>query len=425
MATVGAWTGNQVVALRTAMRLKQLDFATELKVTEKSVYRWEGGANIGPHGRRQLDDLLGRVSDEVLARFTELLHGGDDVRRRTLFKAAPVAAAGLLTMGLGADGEHVEWLASGVGKPDLAAVDLMRRKLYLTMQTDDTLGSPAAQGEVIAHERVIEAMLAECDDDDVVKPALLSLHAEAIGFAGALAWDTSEYKTAHRLYHLARETAHEAEDSDLAAYMLCGLSQLAIWEKKPRIAMDHAVAAQAWVRDSDDLALQVYTDLRMAEAAAIARQKRACLAALDAAGERIGAVTPGEPADSRAYFVGQAFYESYRGGCLTLIGEPHDAIEASRRAIAALPAAFTRDRAITLLELERGLLAIDEVDEAATAVKSAARLTSKNRSPRLISAIREGRAELQPWASSASVRDLDEELTARRIIKQPPTIVAV
>jgi tetratricopeptide (TPR) repeat protein len=421
MATVGAWTGKETRALRDAMRLSQLEFATELKLAEKTVYRWEAGGKVSPNGRRQLDDLLGRAPQHVLARFTELLHGGEDVRRRTLFKAAPVAAAGLLAIGL--DTDHVDWLASGAGQPDMAAIDLLRQTLYNTMRLDDTLGSPAAQGAIIEQQRVVEALLRDCEDDDTVKPALQSLHAEAIGFAGALAWDAGEYTAAYRLYNLAKDTAHDAEDGDLAAYMLCGLSQLAIWEKKPRVAMDHAVAAQAWVRYSEDLPLQLYADMRMAEAAAIAGQKRACLAALDSAGSRIGEVSPGDPADSRAYFVGAAFYESYRGGCLTLIGEHGDAVEASRRAIAALPTAYTRDRAVTLLELERGLLAMNEVEEAAHAVRAAAALTRKNRSPRLRTAIRDGRADLEPWAKTRAVRELDDELVERKIIDRPHDIV--
>ncbi|WP_446224999.1 hypothetical protein ACTWPB_07735 [Nocardia sp. IBHARD005] len=394
------------------MRLRQLDFATELKVTEKSVYRWEGGSNISTHGRRQLDRLLSRAPEDVLARFTELLHGGEDVKRRNLFKAAPVVAAGLLTVGL--DTDRAEWLASGAGRADMAAVDAIRHTLYAAMQLDDTLGSPAAQGMVIAQEQVTEAMLRDCGSE--VQPALLSLHAEWIGFAGALAWDAGEYPTAQRLYHLARDKAHEAEDDDLAAYMLTGLSQLAIWQKQPRIAMDHAAAATSWIRGSEDRQLSVYVHLRMAEASAIARKDRACRDALDAAERAMDGVHPGHPSESRAYYVGPAFFESYVGGCLTLIGEAGEAVEASRRAIAALPESYTRDRAVTLLELERGLIQLNEIEEAAAAVTEAARLTQQNRSPRLSAAIRDGRRELAPWATSSAVRALDAELVARDIV---------
>lgn len=333
--------------------------------------------------------------------------------RRQFLKAAPMAAAaGLLTLGL--DAEQAEWLASGAGRPDAAAVAAIRHTLYAAMQLDDTLGSPAAQGMVIAQEQVTNAMLRACGPD--VRSELLALHAEWIGFAGALAWDAGEYPTAQRLYHLARDKAHEAEDDDLAAYMLAGLSQLAIWQRKPRVAMDHAAAATSWIQGTEDRQLAVYVHLRMAEASAIAGKARACRDALDAAERTMDGVHPGHPADSRAYYVGPAFFDSYVGGCLTLIGEASEAVAASRRAIASLPESFTRDRAVTLLELERGLIQLGEIEDAAAAVGDAVQLTEQNRSPRLSAAICDGRRELAPWAGSAAVRALDEQLASRDIV---------
>lgn len=412
MANVTSWTGVECEALRDAMRLKYKDFADEIGVDKRTVMRWKTGSNISRHNASQLDALLGRVSDDVRARFVDLLCGGDNVKRRSFFKAPVAAAAGLLALGL--DSDRAEWLASGAGRADSAAVAAIRQTLYAAMQLDDTLGSPAAQGMVVAQEQVTEAMLRDCGPE--IQPALLSLHAEWIGFAGALAWDAGEYPTAQRLYNLARDKAHEAEDDDLAAYMLAGLSQLAIWQNKPRIALDHAAAATSWIQGTSDRQLSVYVHLRMAESAAIARKDRACRDALNAAERAIDGVHPGHPSESRAYFVGSGFFDSYVGGCLSLIGEPREAVAASRRAIAALPESYTRDRAVTLLELERGLVQLDEIDEAASAVVQAVRLTEQNRSPRLSLAIRDARRQLAPWEGSKAVRALDAELKERAIV---------
>ncbi|WP_433716815.1 hypothetical protein ACQP2U_39210 [Nocardia sp. CA-084685] len=198
--------------------------------------------------------------------------------------------------------------------------------------------------------------------------------------------------------------------------MLCHLSQLALWQHRPRVAVDYAVAARAWVAQSPDRPLRAYVAIRAAEAAAMAGQRQACLTALDEADRDIAGLEPCHPSQSRAYFVGGALLESYRGNCLTILREAAPAAEATRRALTLIPSHFTRDRAMSLLELERALIQLDEVDEAARVVGAAADLTAQNRSPRLIGAIRDGRRGLSPWAGSRTIRELDERLAERDIV---------
>src|SRR5690606_19200906 len=118
---------------------------------------------------------------------------GGDVDRRQLLKAAPVAA-GLVTLGL----QPGDLFPGGPGRPDAAAVQVIRSTLHSAMQLDDMLGSPAAQGMVVAQTSVTEAMLRDCTA--AIRPQVLALHAEWTGFAGCLAWDAGEYEAAARLY---------------------------------------------------------------------------------------------------------------------------------------------------------------------------------------------------------------------------------
>lgn len=409
MATVAAWTKQDCVALRDAYRWSQQDLAARIGVVVRTVKRWEAGDKIGRKAAADLDTALAQAPAEVAERFFQLRGEGGDVDRRQLLKAAPVAA-GLVTLGL----QPGDLFPGGPGRPDAAAVQVIRSTLHSAMQLDDMLGSPAAQGMVVAQTSVTEAMLRDCTA--AIRPQVLALHAEWMGFAGCLAWDAGEYEAAARLYMQARDMAHDAEDSDLGAYMLTHLAQLAIWQDRPRVAMDYAVAAQAWARDSRDQPLRAYVAMRMAEAAAMAGQKRACLDALAAAEVEIDGVEPSHPSTSRAYFVGSGMLESYKGGCLTLIGEPAEAVAASRRSLTMMDPTYTRDRAISLLELERGLIQLGEIDEAAAAVGEAVELTAQNRSPRLLGAIRDGRRDLSPWAGSRPVRELDVQLADRDIL---------
>lgn len=414
MATVVVnWNGSAAKALRKALRMTQPEFAAKLGFGERTVRRCESGGLIGDVYAAALATTLANATEDVERAF-RLLHTDtqeDDVDRRGFM----TALGGLATLGLAGDAARAQWLLSGAGRPDAWALERIRATLFEAMLLDDALGSPAARGMVIAQQQVTEAMLRDCLDS--LRPAMLSLFAEWIGLAGALAWDQNDYTTAARLYNLARDLAHEAEDSDGAGYMLAGLSQLAIWQGKPRIAVDHAVAATSWVSQSADHGLRAYVAMRTAEACATAGQRRGCLDALENATRAMDNVTADlSPADSRAYYVSQAFLESYRGQCLSLLGDSAEAVEASRRAVAAIEPTRTRDLALTLLELERALIQLGDIDEAAAAVAQAADLTDRNRSPRLSNAIKDGRAALAPWSGAQAVRDLDVRLAARDIV---------
>ncbi|WP_216894127.1 helix-turn-helix domain-containing protein [Nocardia alni] len=415
MAFVAIWTWEDCVALRRAYGMKQGTFARTLGVAERSVRRWEKDATpVGGLGQAAYATMLAKAPQEVVERFECLRRNEDDVNRRKALKISAFGVGALAALGLGDAAERAAWLMSGAGRPDIEAVSLLRSTLHQAMQLDDMLGSPAAQGMVIAQQQVTEAMLRDCPAS--LRSEVMSLYAEWTGLAGSLAWDGQDYPTAARLYTQARENAHEAEDSDLGAYMLCHLSQLETWQRRPRIAVDYAVAARSWVAQSQDRHLRAYVAIRNAEAAAIAGQRSACLEALDEADSMLVGIEPCHPSQSRAYFMGAGIQESYRGNCLAVLGDAVRAVEASRHALATMPSNYVRDRAVTLLELERGLIQLDEIEEAAGAVAEAAVLAVQNRSPRLAGAIVQGRHHLSPWADTRSVRELDAALAARDIV---------
>ncbi len=416
MAIVAIWTKQDCVALRFAYGMKQAAFARALGAAERSVRRWEKGETaIGGLGQVSYSTMLAKAPADVVARFEQLRENEDDVNRRQLFKGGAFGVAALATLGLGGDAaERAAWLGCGAGRPDSTAVALVRATLHQAMQLDDALGSPAAQGIVIAQQQFTAAMLSNCPTG--LRSDVLSLYAEWTGLAGSLAWDARDHATSARLYTEARENAHEAEDSDLGSYMLCHLSQLATWQRRPRVAVDYAVAARSWVSQSEDRHLRAYVAIRNAEALALAGQRSPCLAALDEAQGALAGLEPCHPSQSRAYFMGEGIMHSYRGNCLAVQGDARPAAEASRQALATMPAAYTRDRAVTLLELERALIQLDEIEEAADAVAHAAELADQNRSPRLAAAIIGSRHQLSPWADTRSVRELDQRLAARDIV---------
>ncbi|MFE3060869.1 hypothetical protein [Nocardia sp. NPDC059236] len=375
--------------------MKQTELADDLLAGLRTYKRWENGGTIGEGGHAALSARLAKLSPSQAEAFRRFRNGDEPEPAEVQSEPRRLDA----------------------GRPDAATIASVRTTLWAAMELDDKLGSPAALGLVTAQKALTAAMLRDCGPE--LQPALLSLYAEWHGLAGALAADDGDHATAAQCYEDAREYAHDAEDDDLAAYMLCHMSQLAIWQGRRRIAMDHATAARSWVTQSADRRLRAYVGIRFADAAGRIGQRMAALSALDDAAHALDGLTLScHPSESRAYFVGPGLLESFSGLVHTQLGDPARGAEASRHAVGLIPETFVRDRALTLLELADPLGRMGEIEEAAAVVGHAAEMTAQNRSPRLADSIRSARAQLLPWAATAPVIALDEQLVARDIVSR-------
>lgn len=67
--------------------------------------------------------------------------------------------------------------------------------------------------------------------------------------------------------------------------------------------------------------------------------------------------------------------------------------------------------ALTTVTLVRAYARSGEVDEAARLLGDAGEIAAHNSSTRLVKAVREARAELQPWQDTRAVRELDDRFT--------------
>jgi transcriptional regulator with XRE-family HTH domain len=77
--TVGKWSGRETRALREAKRMSLREFAAYLGVSDRTVSKWEAGADRmrpRPDSQAILDTVLERASDEVRARFDLLIESG-------------------------------------------------------------------------------------------------------------------------------------------------------------------------------------------------------------------------------------------------------------------------------------------------------------------------------------------------------------
>jgi transcriptional regulator with XRE-family HTH domain len=407
----GSWTGTQVVELRRSLRMSQELFAKRLGCAERTILRWEqkgADARISPVYQAALDTLLA-TSPPVTS---DLPTPGDEMQRRDLLKSA--ATAGLVAALPAADA-GAELAERALGRPDVRTADLLMQVLHSAMAIDDTHGSDSATG-IVAAARATSARLTRVGSPEALRCKLFGVHAETVAFAGTLAFDQGDHATALALYRDARDLAHEAEDADIGAYVLCHLSQLAVWDGNARRGADHAAAAVAWAAESKDRPLRAYTHLRAAQALAHAGQRDACLRELDMCSADLPSEALLRPDESRAYFLGPGMFASYRGECLALIGDPTEAAKAADEARGQFAEEMVRDRALAELNRNKGLRRGGEIDGAAEAVAEAANLAGVNTSRRLADAILTERRAMGPWAATAPVRELDQVLHESGIV---------
>lgn len=146
---------------------------------------------------------------------------------------------------------------------------------------DYALGPKAALSTVLAQRDLARALLARLPSR---LTALDALRAErSLPQAGWLSFDLKQFDHAGYYYEDARALAHEAENTGLGAFVLCQMSQLATWQGRPRIGIDHAVAAGQWANRTGDLRLRAMIADVAARAYAADGQRDASMTALDSA----------------------------------------------------------------------------------------------------------------------------------------------
>lgn len=332
------------------------------------------------------------------------------MNRRALLRhlswAAATAAAAPLFDGL-AD-EQQDRLAAVIQQPsrvDDTVVNHIEQVLWRCMRQDDSLGPQAALDTVLAQRNLAHAMLAECPSG--LRPRLLSVFANLSRYAGWLAFDLKDFDGASYYYEQARTAAHEAHDTALGAMVLCNLSHLATWQHRPRVGIDHAVAAQAWANQTDDLPLRAFAADVAARAYAMDQHDVACQQHLEQARAYITAYTGGA---TLVHFYNQELLDSIQGMCLLQLHQPEQALHHTSHSLAALDRSYVRNIAFNTVYLGQAQLASRDVDATAESLGDAAALAVHNHSARLVSHIHHLRTELEPWNDTRAVHQLDERL---------------
>jgi tetratricopeptide (TPR) repeat protein len=358
------------------------------------------------------DVLVGGPHDGLVRR---LQAWADTVKRRQFLLSVGQAATAAATIPLlsGTGVFEPDRLIGAMGSPsrvDATLIGHIEEVLRRALRQDDFLGPQATIQTVLDQRHLARHLLDGCPSN--VRPRLLSVYADLCRVSGQFIFDLGQFEAAMPHFEEARTAAHEARNTGLGALTLCQMAHAAIWQGRPRLAVDYASAAVAWAWRTPDRALQANTDDMTARAFAAAGEYDACMAELDRAES---ALARRDDSPSLSYWYDEAFLTSIRGECLLTLGRPTEAVAIIRPSLAALdPTVSVRNVAMTTVDLGAAYIQQGEIEEAARTLGRAAELAVRNRSVRLATHLHEAGRRLEPWRGMAAVRELDERMAGLR-----------
>lgn len=331
-------------------------------------------------------------------------------RRKLLCNLSCAAATALLLQNIDPEEQHrVAAVLSKPSRVDAATIEHMETVLRRSQQLDDTLGPHAALDTVLAQRTLARWVLAR-DCPAALRPRMLSLISKASYQAGWLSFDLNDFASAQYYYDDARTLAHETENIELVAFVLCNMSYLATWQHKPRVGIDHAVAAGEWAKRTSDIALQAFAANIAARAYAADGQPGPCRAALETAQTALTMV--GEQQPGYAYFYDQGTHTGMCCSCHLTLREPQLAATYAQQSLRILDRSYTRDLGFVTMKLGIARMQSHEIDEAARLLGDAGEIAASNSSARLAKQVQQARADMRPWQHTAAIRALDDRLAS-------------
>ncbi|MYQ91459.1 hypothetical protein GTY20_09025 [Streptomyces sp. SID4946] len=338
-------------------------------------------------------------------------------RRELLLKISTAltvaAAAPLLDIADADERDRVAAVLDDPSRLDLATITHAQRVLQHYRRQGDVLGPQIALQTALAQRQVIADILP--GTAEALRPRVLTVYAELSQMVGWQLYNLGDYRAAQYYYDDARTAAHDAENTELVTYILCTMSQLATWQNKPRVGIDHAIAAQAWAAQTDSPAARGYAADVAARAFATAQQHDKAERALEQEHAAVRDIAAGTPLASWWYFYDESFYWGTNAECALVLGTPDKALAAARTSLPMIDPTNVHNYAHTLALQSQAHLQQGDITEASTIVGDIARISGVNRSPRITQRIADLRTALTPWQRSRAVRTLDDLLDHYRL----------
>jgi transcriptional regulator with XRE-family HTH domain len=239
---------------------------------------------------------------------------------------------------------------------------------------------------------------------------LFANQARVANLAGRLAFcDLNDSLGARGYYNLALESAREAGDHLQGAAALTHMAFIPAADREFSVALDYLRAAAQQAAKHPDGRVESWLAAAESEFRANAGSHAEALKAIERAREKLS--KPGLIAD----LPWLDFYDSTRlsgfAGYALLRDGQHDASKASLAdATRRLPRTAVKQKAVFLADIATVELAGGELDRACASAGEAAETLRQVGYAHGASRLREFRRSVEPWADSAPVRMLDEQL---------------
>ncbi|MGH3829676.1 MAG: helix-turn-helix domain-containing protein [Pseudonocardiaceae bacterium] len=362
--------------------------------------------------------------DQIHDQLTRFLRGwANTMNRRKLLEklgwaAAVIAASPVLNT---LDPEEQERLTRALVTPsrvDERVINHLDAILQDCKRQDDALGANTVLHTVLAQRNLVRGLLSECPT--TLRPRLLSGYSDMSSSAGFYFLELNDFDSALHYCEQARGAAHDAGNTDLGIYALCGMSYTASWSGKAHAGIDFAAAAQSLASKTDDALLRVSAGDKAARAYATDGQYDACVAECERAQRYLasaGEVSPASP----AYWIHEGLLASEKSDYLLRLGKPREAATSANTGLALFDKSFVGSLAFCTIFLGNAHLQSGEIDEAARVVGNAAGLAAQTRSARLVTELRTTRARMQPWQNTQAVTTLDDQLAAYGLVSSSHT----
>jgi tetratricopeptide (TPR) repeat protein len=314
----------------------------------------------------------------------------------------------------GLEPDEQERVAAAIITPervDAQVLTHIESVLFDAVLSNDKLGPRAALHTVLAQQKILQAMMAECPDE--LRPRLLSVFGNSLRIAGWIFFNAGDLSATRQYYEQARVGAHEAQDWELATMVLVNSSLAAESSGKPAMAVDYAVAAQTWAKQAHHAGLSAIAYDIGACAFAAMGDHSATMRNLDSTQTYLPECSDQAPPSFYTYNEGA--HVARRGKCLLGLGRTADAVQTIGESLtlyAEWPDFPYRNINIAMakLDLSAAHVQAGDVDEGAAVLADVGNFVSQNRADRLVKRVRGIRATLQPWQDAPAVKQLDDQL---------------
>ncbi|MEV8637284.1 hypothetical protein AB0395_37140 [Streptosporangium sp. NPDC051023] len=372
----------------------------------------------GAHDSMGPQPVAARVSPPDPARCAELLRALSaeeaDVRRRELLFELALVLGGTPALGLlrhltPSERERLAATAAQRAPVDGGTIGLLEKLMNRLWAMDESLGPAQVLPVAEAKRTLVGDLLGQASLTPALRDRLLRLYWNLSLMTGWSHFDLTDYAGASRRYNEGLAAAHELGSPALIAHLHGLLAYMALYQKRPSVALDHAFAAEGWAKESGHRLQQAAASIQLARAVSRVKHDEGALRLIDRATDLAGRGRGG-PDFQHLGWLTPASASSYGVFCLLELNRPDQVMTEVGRRLATMTPDLVRERGFLHAEYATALVQKREIVAAAEMIGEAAQVTRTHSSARLVQSVRQARARLQPWEDNRHVRDLDERL---------------